>query len=102
AGPMVERIGRVNQSLSILQKEDLLNAWHGVLGRLADQNGLHGLVAGRCCRLLLEDQVWQGEQAARRMGLALSRGNTSAYSGAWIEGFLQGSGLVLLHREDLW
>jgi hypothetical protein len=38
----------------------------------------------------------------RRFGLALSRANEPALAAAWIEGFLRGSGLVLLHDDRLW
>jgi hypothetical protein len=35
-------------------------------------------------------------------GLALSAAAAPANAGAWIEGLLRGSGMVLLHEEELW
>ncbi len=41
-------------------------------------------------------------EAARRMGLALSTATEPSQAGAWVEGFLKGSGLLLLHDDKLW
>jgi hypothetical protein len=76
--------------------------WQQVLAQLADHQGLHGLVAGRCCRLLFEAGVFQPEETARRLGLALSTASEPSQAAAWIEGFLAGSGLLLLHNPTLW
>jgi hypothetical protein len=70
--------------------------------QLADQRGAHGLVAGRCCRLLLDAGAMAADEAARRLSLALSTANEPAQAAAWIEGFLKGSGLLLLHDDALW
>src|SRR5262249_8659541 len=70
--------------------------------RVADRRGLHGLVAGRCCRLLADAGAFAANEAARRLGFALSTANEPAQAAAWIEGFLKGSVLLLLHDETLW
>jgi hypothetical protein len=36
------------------------------------------------------------------MGLAIAPAADHAQAGAWLEGFLRGSGLFLLHSEELW
>jgi hypothetical protein len=79
-----------------------LPQWLDTLARLADQSGLHGLVAGRITRLLLDVGHFTSDDAAQRMALALSVGNDPAQAAAWIQGFLKGSGLILLHDESLW
>ena len=67
-----------------------------------DRTNLHGLIAGRCCRLLLDEGSLQPEETARRLGLALSLANEPTQAAAWVEGFLQGSGLLLLHDDAIW
>ncbi len=62
---------------------------------------IHGLVAGRACRLLLDAGVTVPDAAADRLSLSLSRGNDPAKASAWLEGFLSGSGLVLVHDARL-
>ena len=101
AAEMYDRLLRVHSAISLLQNEEHLASWQAVLMQLVDRRGLHGLLAGRCCRLLIDTGDISIEAAARRMSLALSPANEPAQSAAWVEGFLKGSGLVLLHDERL-
>jgi hypothetical protein len=102
AAQMFDRIVKVNAAIGLLQNEEHLAAWRGAMTRLADQQGAHGLIAGRCCRLLVDAGTFPADEAARRLSLALSTANEPAQAAAWIEGFLKGSGLLLLHDETLW
>lgn len=102
ATQMYQQVNDVNGAIVLLQQPDALGMWQQVLVQLADQQGLHGLVAGRCCRLLFEAGVFQPDETARRLGLALSTASEPAQAAAWIEGFLTGSGLLLLHNLTLW
>jgi len=102
AKAMFDRILSVNGAIGLLQNEEHLTAWRGAMTQLADQRGLHGLVAGRACRLLVDADAFGPEESARRLSLALSTANEPAQAAAWIEGFLKGSGLLLLHDEILW
>ena len=102
AAATFDRVVSVNAAIVLMQNEEHLTSWRGAMTRLADQRGLHGLVAGRCCRLLVDAGAFAADEAARRLGLALSTANEPAQAAAWIEGFLKGSGLLLLHDETLW
>ncbi len=42
---------------------------------MVEQHGLHGLLAGRCCRILLDAGALSADEMARGMSLALSRAN---------------------------
>jgi hypothetical protein len=72
---------------------------------VADSSSAHPLIAGRACRILLDQGVWPAEEAAQRLALMCS--NPHAANGAalgaahWIEGFLQGSGSLLVHQDAL-
>lgn len=92
----------VHSAIGLLQQPAASQMWQQVLVQMADQQGLHGLLAGRCCRLLFEAGIFQAEDTARRLGLALSRATEPTEAAAWIEGFLAGSGLLLLHNPALW
>jgi len=102
AAEMLPRLLGVNGAVALLQAEAHTEAWHAVLGQMVDQVGLHGLVAGRCCRIILDARAIAADEGARRMGLALSPAGDPAQAAAWAEGFLQGSGQVLIHDEALW
>ncbi len=95
-------IGQTHSAIKLLQQESHLKSWSAVLTQLCDQANLHGLIAGYSCRLLLDDGHLTGEETARRLGLALSLANEPTQAAAWVEGLLQGSGLLLLHDDTLW
>ncbi|MBD2256897.1 DUF5682 family protein [Pseudanabaena sp. FACHB-2040] len=102
AATLYSLIISVHGAIGLLQNAEALTMWQGVLAQMADQQGLHGLLSGRCCRLLFEAGVFQAEDTARRLGLALSTAAEPAQAATWIEGFLSGSGLLLLHNPALW
>jgi len=102
AQPMFGRIAEVHNSIQLLQNAEHLKSWLDTLNKLADGHGVHGLLAGRACRLLLEQRVIDTPEAARRFGLALSVATGPLEAANWAEGFLRGSGLVLIHDEGLW
>ena len=102
AEEMYGRLVQVHSALLTLQDFDLIAAWNGVLSQLLDQVNLHGLIAGRSCRLLFDQKLLEGKEVERRMGLAIAPAVEPTQSMAWIDGFLRGSGLILLHNEELW
>jgi hypothetical protein len=102
AEDMYQRLVQVHAALLTLQDANQISNWNGVLGHLLDQLDLHGLIAGRCCRLLFDQKLLEAKEVERRMGLAIAPAVEPAQSTAWIEGFLRGSGLILLHNEELW
>jgi hypothetical protein len=102
AEEMYQRLVQVHAALLTLQNAELLSDWNNVLVQLLDQVGIHGLIAGRCCRLLFDQKLLAAEEVGRRMGLAIAPAVDPVQSMAWIDGFLRGSGLILLHNEELW
>ncbi|HLM67683.1 MAG TPA: DUF5682 family protein [Longimicrobium sp.] len=101
ARAMASSVSAVNAAVSLLQDEGHRELWTGALLRVADGAGVHGHVQGRVVRLLLDAGAIDGGEAGRRMGLALSTASAPDAAGAWVEGFLAGAGLVLLHDARL-
>lgn len=101
AQAMFERIAAVNAAISLLDEDAYIQDWMRTLDLLATQDAVHGLVRGRACRLLF-DRLDAHEGVATRMGLALSPGFSPSQAAAWVEGFLRGSGLALIHDTQLW
>ncbi|MHB9023794.1 MAG: DUF5682 family protein [Armatimonadota bacterium] len=99
---MYERLLAVHGAVIMTHEDDYLTPWQDTLHKLLDQQGLHGLLAGRCCRLLHDAGQLPAEEVARRLSLALSRATVPAEAGAWIDGLLRDSGLILLHDDELW
>ncbi|MGU3538996.1 DUF5682 family protein [Methylobacterium sp. A54F] len=95
------RIAAVTGALALLDEADLTALWREALGTLADQEHVHGRVVGRAVRLLFDARVLEPAQAGERLGRALSRAAGAGAAAAWIEGFLEDSGTVLLHGQGL-
>jgi hypothetical protein len=102
AAIMSARIAATHSAFALLQDARHMASWQAALAQVADRPGVHGLVAGRCHRLLYDAGIFSPEETARRFGLALSPVNDPLYAAAWLEGFLRGSGTILLHDEPLW
>lgn len=102
AAQMDEHLLSVNSAVSLLQLPELSTEWQGALQHLAKQSNLTSLIAGRCCRLLLDAGVMTAAEVAQRFSLALSIANEPAQAAAWVSGLLKGSGLLLLHNTMLW
>ena len=102
AQSMMQSIDHVQESVSLLNRDHQRREWQGVLHYLVEREGVHGLVRGRCCRLLLEQKAIDEQELQRLARLALSPVNPAAQAAAWIEGVLYGSGLLLLHQDGLW
>lgn len=102
ARQMFGRINGVHDAIGLLQNNAQRDQWLGALSKLADQAGLSALVAGRAVRLLHDAAFWPHEEVGRRLSLALSTGNDPSHAAGWIEGFLSGSGALLIHDEPMW
>nr|WP_201761723.1 DUF5682 family protein [Nonomuraea sp. K271] len=73
--------------------------WLGTLRGISDRQDLHGLIEGRLTRILLD--CGELDDAGDRMSRAMSRGQLPARAAAWVEGFLAGGGLLLVHDPRL-
>ena len=106
AAEMLDKITAVHTVIAMQQNEEHLAAWEQTLRQLADQTGIHGLLAGKSTRLLLDTAVFQPTEAALRLERVLSGATSNANQltqmAFWIEGFLKGSGLLVLHDQTLW
>ncbi|MCO6010949.1 DUF5682 family protein [Actinoallomurus purpureus] len=106
ARALLDRVDDVHGALSLLDDADHAARWRGTLAALLDRPGLHGLIEGRLTRLLLEagspdDADGPAGGIGDRMARAVSVGASPARAAAWIEGFLSGGGLILVHDDRL-
>lgn len=101
AAEILPLIEGTDAAIALIDDAGHRGTWHAAVGALAEQAGVHGLVAGRACRILVDGHVLQPDEAQVRLGRALSRGAEPKVAAAWIDGFLRGSGLVLVHDDGL-
>ncbi len=109
AAEMVQHIVSTTRVVHTLRGHKFSQRWFETLHQMADQRGLHGLLAGRICRILLDESIIGHEEAAGRLNQALGRGAFAALSLeqviqaiTWLDGFLQGSELLIVHDRRLW
>lgn len=91
-----------DQAIRLLQDEEHGAAWFAALETGAKSELTHPLLAGRAVRILAEHGHWPMDEAARHLGLLRSRSVTPLAAAQWLEGFLQGSGTLLVHNDALW
>lgn len=99
---MVTSIDKVQESVSLLNRDEQRAEWQETLRQLMEKEGIHGLIRGRCCRLLLEQHALSEEELQRLTSLALSTAGPAPQAAAWVEGVLRGNGMLVLHQDGLW
>ena len=67
-----------------------------------ENGGIHGVIRGNVTRILSDAKRIEHAEVENIFSRALSKGNPPSEAAAWIEGFLRGSGMVLLYDEALW
>jgi hypothetical protein len=96
-----DRIDGVHAAVGLLADDELRDRWLSTLASLTGRSDLHGLLAGRLTRLLLDAGRLDAAEVRRRLRLPLTVGTPPAHGAAWVEGFLAGGGLLLVHDEAL-
>jgi hypothetical protein len=101
ARTMIERMSAVQAALAVVDHPARRAGFPLVLEQLAEHRRVHGSVQGRATRLLHDAGRWSPADVEGRLGRALTPGTPAAAGAAFVEGFLAGSGTVLLHDTQL-
>jgi hypothetical protein len=101
AAAMREAIEAAQRGVALLDEDELRTPWLRALGAVAEDGAIHGDVAGRANRLLLDVGEIDRATAADRLSRHLSRAASGPAAAAWLDGFLTGEALLLLHDDDL-
>ncbi|MFI6221428.1 DUF5682 family protein [Nocardia salmonicida] len=95
------QIDAAHTAISTRDDEHATTEWLATLQRIADRDDVHGAIGGRAVRLLCDAERIDDADSARQLAAALSIGNTPAAKAAWVDGFLGGRGLLLVHDREL-
>ena len=110
---MRERIDAVNSATGLLADGASRDRWLDTLAvlargddsprplRMGMAHRCPPLISGRLTRLLLDAGRLAADDVASRMSRALSAGAPAPAAAGWAEGFLAGSGLLLVHDDKL-
>ena len=102
AAVLLRQIASGDHAIRRYQDQEQLASWYDTLDRVARSEQSHPLIAGRCARILAEQQHWPGAEAARQLSLRSSRAVPPLVTAQWLEGFLDGGGTLLAHSDELW
>ncbi|MDT8305481.1 MAG: DUF5682 family protein [Anaerolineae bacterium] len=101
AGELFPLLLSFHAVVQLLDNAEHTARWHELLQKIVGQEAVHPLLRGRACRILLDAGLLDAAEAVRRLRLAIAAAVEPAHAAAWLEGFLRGSGAVLLHHERL-
>lgn len=101
AEEMLKSITQAQEAIHLLNRPELQSDWNVQLRKIS-QSRLHGLLRGWACRTLLEQSELTADEFERLTRLELSAANETAVAAAWLTGLLKGSGLLLIHQDQLW
>ncbi|MFZ4475719.1 MAG: DUF5682 family protein, partial [Saprospiraceae bacterium] len=99
---MFDLIRQVNAAVNTLENNTWTEVWTRALLLVSNKDGVSPVLSGCTCRLLLDARVLDRGEVARRFAYFMSAGQDSEHSAAWLEGFLKGSGMILLYDDVLW
>lgn len=93
---------KLNDGISVLQQAGVAAQWHLTLQAIARNKNTSPLIAGYSTRLLNDSKILADGELVQMFGYAMSAASGPATVAAWIEGFLKGSGTLLLLDQGLW
>lgn len=102
AEDILKKILSVNRALGILQAAEQEEQWQKTLFEISRLQGVAPLLSGLGARLLFDKNARSANQTGDSMRYRLSHAQAPAEAAQWLEGFLYGSGLLLLHHTELW
>lgn len=98
---IADKIFRIEHAVSLLQNIEHKNSWEECLLAIHRQKGTQAYIDGSVTRLLIDHEVLSGLGAENSLRLALSMTRLPWEVAAWLEGFLRGSGMILLADPTL-
>lgn len=101
AQDLLNNIDKVHNSISILNNPAYNEIWQQQLLIISDKPAVHPLISGRVTRIIMDGAIISNEETQKRLNMALSVANVTIDAANWLSGFLRGSGLLLLHDDQL-
>jgi hypothetical protein len=96
------KLQMIHHALNLLARPDFTAGWLACLKQIARSHNVQGQIAGTAVRLVFDKSAFTLSQTAMHMRYALSPASEPLYVAAWLEGFLHGSALFIIHHEALW
>ncbi|TVR07460.1 MAG: hypothetical protein EA395_12765 [Phormidium sp. GEM2.Bin31] len=91
----------VHGAIALLPDNSHRGRWLNSLKTLLTAPETAGLISGLSCRLLFDQQALSPEQVSQQLAWVLNPSQSLERAAHWLEGFLQGSGVLLIHDDRL-
>lgn len=102
AAKLTDDCGSINHSIQVLQDKNYLQHWHHCLMQIVHQTNAAPMMRGFAARQLMDAKEITGQPLYQLFYSSLSKALPVSAVAAWLEGFLKGSGTILLIDDDLW
>ncbi len=99
---LLQLFEQMNGAVGVLQQPDITISWQQTLQIIASGKNTSAVIAGYSTRLLADHKLMEGEALVTQFYYAMSTATAPAIAAAWLEGFLKGSGTILLIDNNLW
>ena len=96
-----DHLDKVHSAVMVRDDSDASARWLQAMAGVIDRDDVNGLLVGRMVRLLRDSGSVTETAAAQRLSWALSVGSAPTAKAGWVDGFLGGGGLVLVHDRAL-
>ncbi|QTE37648.1 DUF5682 family protein [Mucilaginibacter gossypii] len=99
---LLELFFKLNDGINLLQDMGIISMWQQTLLTIAANKNTSPVIGGYSTRLLHDARKLEGDQLMQYFSFAMSSATAPVIAAAWLEGFLKGSGTLLLLDQDLW
>ena len=102
AQQLLDLFFKLTDAVNVLQQPDITGQWQQTLQTIATTSNTSPYIAGYATRLLADYKLLEGDELIKAFHYAMSTATQPDKAAAWLEGFLKGSGTILLIDHDLW
>ncbi len=102
AADILQTMLAVNRAIGLLHQANYNDYWAQALQTVCELADTAPLLSGFAFRLRFDKKILPLQAAADALQFHLSTGQSPRYGARWLDGFLQGSSLLLLCQPELW
>ena len=102
SGHMIDLFFKINDSVNLLQDPETLLRWQETLTAISYSKNSSPAITGYATRLLVDYKCIGEGELVKIFDFAMSSASPASTVAAWLEGFLKGSGTILLLDKSLW
>jgi len=102
AAQLLSLFQQLNDGINLLQQNDKTTEWQQTLFVVTRNKNTAPVIGGYSTRLLNDARVLSSDELMQHFSFAMSQASAPMTAAAWLEGFLKGSGTLLLLDDNLW